>query len=146
MKTVYLGADHAGYKLKEQLKRVLSKEYRIVDLGASSIKSDDDYPDYAFRVAKRVVKHNAIGILICGSSEGVCIAANKVKGVRAISAWAQKTAKLAREHNDANVLCLSGWDLAADKAQKIISTFLSTDFSNEPRHARRVSKIVRFEQ
>ncbi|MBD3318335.1 RpiB/LacA/LacB family sugar-phosphate isomerase [Candidatus Woesearchaeota archaeon] len=144
---VILGADHAGFALKEHLKKYLSaKGYDVIDLGATVLKPRDDYPDYAARVAKRVVKHNEPGILVCGSSEGVCIAANKFKGIRAVSAWSKKVAKLSREHDNANILCLSGWLLSKEKASGIADTFLSTAFSKEPRHVRRLKKIEKLEQ
>ena len=147
--TIYLGADHAGYALKEQLKRKLRLDFRIIDLGALRITPDDDYPDHARAVAQRIAKHEssgALGILVCGSSEGVCIAANKFNGIRAVSAWTQKHAILSREHNNANILCLSGWDLSVEKAERITRAFLTTPFSEEPRHIRRIKKITRLER
>jgi len=146
MKTIVLGADHAGFKLKEKLKKHLKQKYRVVDEGALKCKPNDDYPDYAFKVGKRIVKHNEIGILVCGSSEGVCIAANKVKGVRAVTAMTIKTVKLAREHNEANILCLSGWLTKPEKAIRLVDVFLSTSFSGEKRHKRRIKKIEKYEK
>ncbi|MEK7211226.1 MAG: RpiB/LacA/LacB family sugar-phosphate isomerase, partial [Patescibacteria group bacterium] len=107
---IYLGSDHAGFKLKTEMAKYLeSAGYAFEDLGAKKINLKDDYPDYAFRVGEKVAEMEGLGILFCGSAEGVCIAANKVEGVRAVNPGSVKLAKLSREHNDANVLCLSGW-------------------------------------
>ncbi len=145
-KKVVIGADHAGYKLKESLKGFLrSQGYHVVDKGNTKYNPNDDYPDYAEKVA-RVVKNDIKGILVCGSAEGICIAANKIKGIRAVAVWTLKNAKLSREHNDANVLCLSGWELSNKKAEQIALTWLKTEFTNEPRHVRRINKIKKLEK
>lgn len=144
---IYLGADHAGFKLKEQIKKyLLGLNFELKDLGALKFNKYDDYPDFGFKVAKAVAKNKSSkGILICGSSFGVCIAANKVKGIRAVSIDNMKDAKLSRQHNDANILCLSGWNLKFDLAKKIIVVWLKTKFSNAPRHKRRLAKIRKIE-
>lgn len=145
---LYIGADHAGFTLKERLKYYFTKKgYHIIDLGNTTYSPHDDYPTYGWKVA-RAVAHtkNSKGILICGSSEGVCIVANKAKGVRAISAFNTKTARLARSHNDSNVLCLSGWYLTFLEAKRIVKTFLQTPFSNEARHRRRIAQITKIEK
>lgn len=145
---LYLGADHAGFKLKEQIKTFLDNlkvEYQ--DLGNLVLDKDDDYPDFGYKVAKAVsAKKSSKGILVCGSSYGVCIVANKVKGIRAVSIDTVNNARLSREHNDANVLCLSGWDTSLIKAKKIIKTWLKTKFSEKPRHRRRLNKIKEIEK
>lgn len=144
-KRVYIGADHAGFALKKHLKTFLQKKgYTVVDKGAKKLVKTDDYPDYAAKVAKEVQKRG-VGILVCGSAEGVCIAANKIKGIRATPVWTLKNAKLSRQHNDANILCLSGWELDKKKAEKIALTWLTTPFSEEKRHQRRIEKIKRLE-
>lgn len=144
--TIYLGADHAGYKLKEQIKKYLAeKKHKISDHGAFKFDKNDDYPDYAAKVAKKVSAGGA-GIVFCGSSHGICIAANKIKGARAVAVSSVRDAKLTREHNDANVLCLSGWNLKLGAAKKIIDAWLKTDFSGEERHVRRVKKIIKLER
>ena len=107
---------------------------------------NDDYPDYAFPLAEKVAKEKTKGILLCGSAEGVCIAANKVKGIRAVNPSTVKLTKLSREHNDANVLCLSGWFSDIAVAKKMILTFLNTSLSKEVRHQRRVKKIKKYER
>lgn len=145
-KKVVIGADHAGYKLKESLKGFLRRQgYQVVDKGNTKYNPTDDYPDYAAKVA-RAVKNNIKGILVCGSAEGISIAANKIKGIRAVPVWTLKNAKLSREHNDANVLCLSGWELSNKKAEQITLTWLKTEFTNEPRHVRRINKIKKLEK
>jgi ribose 5-phosphate isomerase B len=144
---IYLGADHAGFALKEKIKLFLAPgKHKVSDLGAERLRRDDDYPDFAAAVAKKVSAGRAMGILVCGSAQGVSIAANKFRGIRAVAAFSEKDARLSREHNDANVLCLSGWRLGALAAQKIVKTFLETRFSREPRHKRRVRKILAIEK
>jgi len=148
---LFLGADHAGFELKEKIKPKLTENYEVVDCGAKKYDKNDDYPDYAKAVGKEVAKQG-YGILFCGSAEGMCIAANKIKGVRAIPATEEKIVKLAREHNDANVLCLPGGGMrkkvkgigiTPQKALKLIKTFVNTKFSNETRHQRRIAKIAK---
>jgi len=141
---VYIGADHAGFKLKQTLKQFLKKDYRVLDVGAKKFNKTDDYPDFAKKVAKKI-KKGGKGILICGSAEGICIAANKFKGIRAVAVWTKTNARLSRQHNDANILCLSGWQLPLNKAKAISKLWLNTKFENEPRHIRRINKIKRFE-
>jgi ribose 5-phosphate isomerase B len=152
---IYMGADHAGFKLKEHLKKFLSsKGYQVNDEGNTVLDSKDDYPDFAAKVGRKVNKSKENkGILVCGSAEGICIAANKIKGIRAVAVWTLENAKLSREHNDANVLCLSGGDmlkpgsrLSKKQAEKITLTWLSTEFSGEERHKRRIKKISEMEK
>lgn len=144
---IYLGSDHAGHELKLEIARYLEEqglEYK--DLGNTVNDPDDDYPDYAFPVAEAVAKdEGAFGILACGSAQGVCIAANKVKGVRAVAVADAEAARLAREHNAANVLCLSGWNATLDDVQPVIDAFLQAEFTGEERHARRLGKIGEYE-
>ncbi len=150
---VFVGADHAGFELKESVKKFLkSKGYEVEDVGNSKYDLNDDYPDFAFALGKKVVSSKNKGILFCGSAEGICIAANKVKGIRAVAVWTVLNAKLSRAHNDANVLCLAGGNmlkpaggLAQKHAEKIILTWLKTKFCNEERHVRRLNNIQRFE-
>ncbi|MFH1224537.1 MAG: ribose 5-phosphate isomerase B [Candidatus Diapherotrites archaeon] len=139
---VVIACDHAGFALKERLKRALSKAgIEFEDLGTQG-KEDVDYPDYAQKAAGWVAKgRNIAGILICGSGIGMCISANRCRGVRAAACWNVKIAKIAREHNNANVLCLGARVLKANEAEKIMLAFLATGFCNEERHLRRISKI-----
>ena len=144
---IYLGSDHAGHGLKQALLRYLQETGKDAqDLGNVELDPTDDYPDYAFAVGEAVAKeYGSFGILICGSSHGICIAANKVKGVRAISAATRQDAIKTREHNDANVLCLAGWSMSTEDAIEVVNDFLNTPFSGEERHARRLEKISRYE-
>jgi RpiB/LacA/LacB family sugar-phosphate isomerase len=145
-KKIYIGSDHAGFKLKEQIKVWLKrKKIAYQDLGNHVLDVTDDYPDFADRVARKVVKEKTLGILLCGSAEGVCIAANKIKGARAVTPFSLKAARLAREHNDANIICLSGWFEHFYKTTKMLEAFLETPFSGGERHLRRLNKIRKIE-
>ncbi|MBS3118349.1 RpiB/LacA/LacB family sugar-phosphate isomerase [Candidatus Woesearchaeota archaeon] len=151
---IYLGADHAGFVLKEKVKRwLIEKKIAFEDLGNLVYDKEDDYPDFAEKVAKRVMQDGSKGILFCGSAEGIAIAANKVKGVRAVAVWDKKIAQLSREDNDANILCLAGGGmlkpipgLSLGKAKEIIFVWLKTQFSGEARHKRRIEKIKKIEK
>lgn len=146
MAKIYLGADHAGFEFKEKLKKFLEKKkIEYEDMGAFVLDEGDDYPDIAFRVGERVASENARGILICRSGEGMEIAANKVRGIRAVSACDNYSAKMSREHNDANILALGGRNLKFEKMKKIILIWLKTKFNNETRHVRRLKKISDYE-
>jgi len=140
---IFLGADHAGFKLKESIKKILSEAgYNINDQGNIILDSNDDYPDYSFAVSKKVIdEEDSRGIIICGSGQGACIAANKMKGIRGAVISNIEEAIKSREHNDSNILCLSGWYLHEDEALAIIQKWLETPFSNEERHIRRLKKI-----
>lgn len=144
---IYLGSDHAGRALKlDLIAHLQAKGLDFQDLGNHAEDPDDDYPDYAFAVAEAVAgAKGSRGILTCGSAQGVCIAANKVTGVRAAAVASPEEARMTREHNDANVLCLSGWKRTAAEAAAIVDAFLASDFSGEERHARRVAKISAYE-
>ena len=144
---IYLGSDHAGFHLKEEIKKYLKelgREYQ--DLGNKEIDPQDDYPDYALEVARKVVETKSRGILICATGIGMCITANKVKGVRAAVVWDEFTALSSREHNNANILCLAGKVLDVETAKKIVQIWLETEFSNEERHIRRLGKIEEAEK
>ncbi|KPJ69181.1 ribose 5-phosphate isomerase [candidate division WOR-1 bacterium DG_54_3] len=141
---IALGADHAGYKLKEIIKSYLKrKKIEFKDFGTHSEESVD-YPDYAFPVAEAVARGEfERGILMCGSGVGATIVANKVKGIRAVNAYDTYTAKQSRQHGDCNVLSLAGRKLSRAKATKIVDVWLKTEFSGEERHLRRIRKIER---
>ncbi|MFH1321024.1 MAG: ribose 5-phosphate isomerase B [Bacteroidota bacterium] len=136
-----IGCDHAGYYLKEQLKKYLKKEgYVITDYGTYSEESTD-YPDYAHIVAEKVIgKEFDFGILLCGSGNGISMTANKHQGVRTALCWRVDIAEMARKHNDANIISLPARFINTDEAKKIVITFLSTEFEGG-RHERRVNKI-----
>lgn len=145
---IFIGSDHAGFKLKEEIKKYLSAlGLKFQDLGAKSLNLKDDYPHFAKKVAKKVAKNlNNKGIMICGTGLGSCIVANKVKRIRAISAWDAKTARQSREHLNANVLCLGGRIQRVQEAKKIVKVWLETKFSRAKRHIRRIKKISRIEK
>jgi ribose 5-phosphate isomerase B len=138
---VLLAADHAGYDLKQDLARHLPDlGYEALDLGTDSPESVD-YPDFAHRLAEAIERGEAErGILCCGAGIGMSMAANRHRGVRAANCLDERMAALAREHNDANVLCLGSRLLDPDQAKKIVWTFLETPFGGG-RHGRRVEKI-----
>jgi len=141
---VYLGADHAGFDLKEKIKRYLdSKDIKYSDLGGRGEKGDD-YPDFALEVAKNVSSDKGSrGILICGTGSGMAMAANKVKGARAALGFDKYSVIMGRRHNDVNVLCLRGRKFSDRKNLKLVKLWLKEDFSGEERHKRRLKKIER---
>jgi ribose 5-phosphate isomerase B len=141
--TIILGADHGGYKLKETIKNWLIKQdYSIIDVGADAFDPKDDYPLYAAKVARQVVADKqALGILFCRSGAGMTIAANKIKGIRAVEVFNPTSAKHAKEHNNANIISLSADWLDLDQAKEIIDSFLKTEFTQEERHLRRINQI-----
>lgn len=142
---IALASDHAGFVLKDHLVTALAAGgHDVVDLGTDGPESVD-YPRYAEPAARLVADGEADkGVLVCGSGNGVAIVANKVAGVRAVNAHDVEEAEMARRHNDANVVTLSGAHVAADAADAIVATFLSTDFDGG-RHARRVDQITAME-
>ncbi|HEY8472698.1 MAG TPA: ribose-5-phosphate isomerase [Natronosporangium sp.] len=145
---VYLASDHAGFELKAALATRLSQlGYEVVDVGATVYDPDDDYPSFCIDAATRVVADpGSLAVLIGGSGNGEQIAANKVPGVRAALAWSVETARLAREHNDANAVGIGARQHTVDEATEIVSTFLATPFSGDARHARRIAQIAEYEQ
>jgi len=140
-KKVFLASDHAGFKLKEEIRKFLiKKRKRVLDLGTKNTNSVD-YPDYAHLLSKKMSNDkNRFGILICGSGSGMCMAANKHKNIRAALCYDTKSAKLSRLHNNANVMTLGSRLIKKNIALKCVSTFLKTDFDGG-RHTRRVKKI-----
>jgi len=140
--TIVLGADHAGFTLKEKVRRELLRRGCDVHDATPRFKAGDDYPLAGRKVAKLVAKDKkSRGIIVCGSGVGVAIAANRIKGIRAMDGHAPAEVKLAREHNDVNVLTLSGWKMSAIAAMKLVDAFLKTPFSNAARHRRRVKQL-----
>jgi ribose 5-phosphate isomerase B len=143
---IAIGSDHRGFEAKRRLLGFLKHfGHEVVDVGATGPESVD-YPDFAFQVASRVSSGEVErGILICGTSIGMCIAANKVKGVRAAPCHDSITAEMSRRHNDANVLCLSADLLGEELIDRMVRIWLETDFEGG-RHARRVEKITKIER
>jgi len=145
---IYIGADHRGFKMKEGLKAFLEKKgYPVFDCGAASYDDKDDYPDFAEAVVKKVKEtpEESAGILICGSGAGICIAANKFKNIRAAIAVSSAQAKAARTDDHVNVLCFAADYMTEEDASSIALDWLSTPFSQEDRHLRRLKKISNLE-
>ena len=144
---VYLGADHGGYKLKEEIKNWLSEwHFEFEDMGAHKFDSEDDYPDFAWPVAVKVGNEpGTFGILACRSGQGECIVANKAKGARAALAWTEHSAHAARNDDDANILCLPADYLTLGNAKAMIHVFLTTPFAKEERFLRRVNKVKKID-
>ena len=147
-KKIFLGADHAGFEAKEKLKKYFDKKgIEYEDLGNKKYEKEDDYPDFAFKVAEKVSKDKSSkGILICGTGAGMAIAANKVNGIRAVEAYNAYSSEMSRKHNDSNILCLGARTLFFWRIKRIINIWLKTDFSKEERHKRRINKISNYEK
>lgn len=146
---IYLGSDHRGFLLKEEIKRFLEGVGADVkDLGPEQLVSDDDYPDYAAAVCDRVAKNPAMdkGILFCGSGHGMDMVANKYKGIRAALGFNEKVAIQSREHEDANVLVLASDWMKPHEAKAIVKTWLETKFTSEERNVKRLKKIKEIEK
>ena len=145
---VYLGSDHAGFELKTRLIEWLKEQgHEPVDCGPAACDPSDDYPPYVMTAASSTVADpGSLGIVIGGSGNGEQIAANKVHGVRAALAWSEETAQLARRHNNANVLSLGARMHPTEVAVGFAGTFIDTEFSGEPRHARRIDMISDYER
>ena len=145
---VFLGTDHAGFELKQDLVgRLTAAGHDVADLGAVELDPSDDYPPYCLHVAAGVVSEpGTLGVVIGGSGNGEQIAANKMPGIRAALAWNVATARLAREHNDANVVAIGARMHSREEAWQIVSTFLSTSFSGDERHIRRIEQVAAYEK
>lgn len=148
---IYLAADHAGYRLKEAIAGFLRKKgYKVEDFGAYDARDrQDDYPDFVLPAAEAVARSRgrALGIVFGGSGLGECLAANKVKGIRAVAAYDRFTVRKSREHNNANVLSLGSRTRTGDLAvaKRLVSLWLKTPFCEAPRHRRRLKKISDYE-
>ncbi len=146
--TIYFGSDHRGHDLKNSLLGYLREAgYQVLDLGNSDKVPEDDYPDFAAAVARKVAgEEKARGILVCGSGAGMDIAANKVRGVRATIGFRPDQVFDARNHDDLNVLVLASDFVSGDEAENMVKIFLETPMSPDPRHLRRVQKITALEE
>jgi ribose 5-phosphate isomerase B len=144
---IAIGTDHAGIEHKEAIKKLAaSMDIEVLDMGTNSSESVD-YPDYGEKVGLAVCKGQAdMGILICGTGIGMSLAANKIKQIRAAVCWNEETVSLAREHNNANILCMGARFIPVAKSVDMVKVFLTTDFSSEKRHIRRVDKITAIEE
>ena len=146
MTKVFIGSDHGGYNLKEKIKEVFTPlGYEFEDMGTDKPESCD-YPIYAQKVAQKVLETEGKGILVCGTGIGMSIAANKVKGIRASHCTDTFSARMTREHNDSNVLCLGERITGQDLALDIVNIWLKTPFSNEERHISRLNQIKELEK
>lgn len=144
---IHIGGDHAAYDLQRELVRWLGQEgHEVIDHGPSGYDELDDYPTFVLRAAEGVANdEGSLGIVLGGSGNGEQIAANKVRGVRAALAWNLETARLARQHNDANVVAVGGRQHSLEEATGIIEAFLAEPFSGDERHVRRIGKIAHYE-
>ena len=143
---IYIASDHAGFELKEKIKKILAENCLVEDLGAYEFDKEDDYPDYAIKLCKEVLRKNSKGILICGSAHGINIAANKFPGIRATICWNEKSAEYAKSHTDVNVICIPARIISEKETEKIIVIWLKTKFENAERHNRRLEKIKALEK
>ena len=137
---ILIGNDHAGYSLKLSIIKNLEDKYEFFDKGSYSDESVD-YPDYASIIAKEIQSEKGdLGIIICGTGNGVCMTANKFKGIRAVICWNEEIAKLAKQHNNANIICMPSRFIKVEEAIKIIESFILEKFEGG-RHERRIKKI-----
>lgn len=142
---LYIGADHNGFKLKQSLSDHLRRAgHEVVDEGDAVYNPDDDFPQYGAKVAAAVLASedsDARGILLCGSGQGVCIAANRFKGIRACLAWNRNQARASRNDDDCNILCLPARELNAQDMTQLVDTWLTTPFAGAPRYIRRNKQL-----
>ncbi len=145
---IYLGADHAGFETKNLIADHLTKKgIEVVDCGAHTYDAQDDYPAYCIEAAKRTVADpGSLGIVLGGSGNGEQIAANKVPGARCALAWSEETAKLAREHNNAQLIGIGGRMHTPEQALAIVDAFVGQAWSEEPRHQRRIDILAEYEK
>jgi ribose 5-phosphate isomerase B len=140
LKKIFISSDHAGFNLKEQIKKKFSKKYKFQDLGTKNSKDSVNYPDYAHKLCKKVNNSSNIGILVCGSGMGMSMAANRHKKIRAAVCYSIKNTKLSRLHNNANIITLGSRLTKKNTAFKCIEVFMNTKFEGG-RHIKRVKKI-----
>lgn len=142
---IFLGSDHNGFDYKNQLKKALELTgHEVIDEGDVTLDPNDDFPQFASKVVHELLASNdpeARGVLICGSGQGMCIAANRFKGIRASLCWNLNEARAARNDDDSNVLCLSSRYLSLEEAGSIMATFLNTPFAGAPRFKRRIEQL-----
>jgi ribose 5-phosphate isomerase B len=142
---IYIGADHNGFEFKKRLSEQLQRSgYEVVDDGDKKLDPQDDYPQFGGRVAASLLADKdpgVRGILICGSGQGICIAANRFKGIRAALCWNMEEARVARNDDDCNVLCLSSRYFTLEETMPIVTTFLSTSFAGASRFRRRIREL-----
>ena len=144
---IVVGSDHAGFEYKKKISELISSMgHEVIDVGTDNTSSVD-YPDYGEKGAREICCGRAeLGVLICGTGIGICMAASKVKGIRGAVCWNEETARLARQHNDANILCMGARFISIEDALKITGVFLETPASKDERHQRRIGKIASIEE
>lgn len=144
---VHVGSDHAGFEVKNHLVEAMrAARHEVIDHGPFVYDADDDYPPFCLRAAEAVVADpGSLGVVLGGSGNGEQIAANKVVGVRAALAWSEETAKLAREHNNAQVLSVGARMHPIDDVKRFVAAFLATSYSGEERHSRRIAMLDEYE-
>jgi len=141
-RTIFLGADHRGFRLKEKARRwLIQKGLKVSDMGAYTLNPEDDYPDFAQRVARKVSEKLGAGMLFCSSGEGMTMAANRYPFVRASLVWNREVAKESRLDNDANILVLPASLIKEEELEPIIDIWLTTPFSKADKHLRRIKKL-----
>lgn len=142
---IYIGADHNGFEFKRQLSDFLQRSgYEVIDDGDTTLNKDDDYPQFAGKVVSSLLGDpdpSSRGVLICGSGQGMCMAANRFKGIRASLCWNVEEAHAARNDDDSNVLCLSSRYLTLEETKPIVMAWLSTPFAAAPRFKRRIDQL-----
>ena len=145
---IYLGADHAGFEMKNVIKdHLTNKGLEVIDCGAHEYDANDDYPAFCIEAARRVVEdEGSLGIVLGGSGNGEQIAANKVKGARCALAWSEETAKLARQHNNAQLIGIGGRMHTEQQALEIVDAFLDQEWSRAERHQRRIDILAQYER
>ena len=145
---LFIASDHAGYRLKNRILRHIQNELHleVQDLGPTEYNPNDDYPDYIIPLAQKVRETQGRGIVVCGSGIGVCIAANKVAGIRCGIGYNVEVAESMMAHNNTNVLALAGDTLSENHAKLIVKTWLMNNFTDEERHVRRLGKIAKLEK
>ncbi len=145
MRQVFIGSDHRGFNLKNKILEKLREEgWNVVDT-SNKYDADDDYPDVAIDLGEKVIANNGLGVLVCGSGAGVCVGANKVKGIRAALAFNSRQARKMKEDDDINVACLSADFVSEEDNLEITKEFLKAIFMTEERFIRRVNKIKKYE-
>ena len=145
IKKIILGTDHAGYELKEEIKKhLVDRGFKVEDMGANSFDPEDDYPDFIIPTAKKVAEDpDTLGLIFGASGQGEAMVANKVRGIRAALYYGNNIdiVKLSRTHNNSNILSLGARFIDKEEAIKAVDLWLETDFSNEERHNRRIKKV-----
>ena len=139
MERLFIATDHGAFEQKEELKKFLSENYEVIDLGTNSSDSVN-YPDYGKKIAEEVLRSNGRGIALCGSGIGISIQVNRFKGIRGALCRSEEDAKMSRLHNNSNILCLGGRSTPIDELKKIVTVWLATDFEGG-RHQARIDSL-----